>query len=67
MAHASDHHALLLQNLKDAGCDSETIEKCMTQFQKTIPPECCGFYPNIGASCWMQYIPAKRKLTVLII
>lgn len=34
MAHASDHHALLLQNLKDAGCDSETIEKCMTQFPK---------------------------------
>lgn len=32
MAHASDHHALLMQNLKDAGCDNETIQICLSQF-----------------------------------
>lgn len=30
MAEASDRRGLLLQNLKDAGCDEETISKCMT-------------------------------------
>lgn len=32
MAHASDHRALLLQNLVDAGCDNEMIQSCMSQF-----------------------------------
>lgn len=34
MAHASDHRALLLQNLKDAGCDNETIQSCLSQFMR---------------------------------
>ncbi len=29
MAEASDRRGLLLQNLKDAGCDEKTISKCM--------------------------------------
>nr|WP_317283167.1 hypothetical protein [uncultured Sellimonas sp.] len=32
MAHASDHRALLLQNLVDAGCDNEMIQSCMSRF-----------------------------------
>lgn len=32
MAHASDYRTILLQNLKDAGCDNETIQACMSQF-----------------------------------
>lgn len=34
MAHASDHNGILLQNLKDAGCDDKTIQSCMILFQK---------------------------------
>lgn len=29
MAEASDRRGLLLQNLRDAGCDEETVGKCM--------------------------------------
>lgn len=29
MAEASDRRGLLFQNLKDAGCDEDTISKCM--------------------------------------
>lgn len=32
MAYASDHRALLLQNLQDAGCDKKMIQICMSQF-----------------------------------
>lgn len=35
MAHASDQQGLLLQNLKDAGCDTETIEQCMSLSKKS--------------------------------
>lgn len=34
MPHAFDNKGILLQNLKDAGCDEKTIQNCMILFQE---------------------------------
>lgn len=34
MAHATNEQEMLLQNLKDAGCDQQTIESCIALFQQ---------------------------------
>ncbi|MDO4265321.1 MAG: hypothetical protein Q4C63_02505 [Eubacteriales bacterium] len=34
MAEANDRRGLLLQNLEDAGCDEETVQKCMAMAEK---------------------------------
>lgn len=34
MAEANDKRGLLLQNLEDAGCSEETVQKCMTMAEK---------------------------------
>lgn len=32
MAEATDRRGILLQNLEDAGCNEETIQKCVALF-----------------------------------
>ena len=34
MAEANDRRGLLLQNLEDAGCDGEMVQKCMAMAEK---------------------------------
>lgn len=34
MAHATNEQEMLLQNLKDARCDQQTIESCLALFQQ---------------------------------
>lgn len=34
MAHALNEQEMLLQNLKDSGCDQQTIESCLILFQQ---------------------------------
>lgn len=34
MAHASNEREMLLQNLKDAGCDQQLIDYCLLLFQQ---------------------------------
>lgn len=34
MAHATNTLEMLLQNLKDAGCDQQMIENCVEMFQQ---------------------------------
>jgi uncharacterized protein Smg (DUF494 family) len=34
MAHATNEQEMLLQNLKDAGCDQQTIKNCLALFQQ---------------------------------
>ena len=51
MAEASDVQGILYQNLMDAGCDRETVQRCMalSQSGKTSEqPEQLGRFPALG-------------------
>ncbi len=66
MAEASDTFGILYQNLKDAGCDAETTEKCVYFVKKEILTVCCRFSFDTGKNCLIQYVPGRNRWIVWI-
>ena len=64
MAEAHDTYKIIYQNLIDAGCDENIIEKCMRFVKNGKAFDMIPILSNTAKTCWIRYTQARSKSTV---
>lgn len=67
MAETTDKEGMLLQNMQDAGCSNDMINRCITLVKRSRYL-CHSYYlQSIGKHFSLRYIKNKKNLIVSII